>query len=117
MLEFIDAFSVVIDHFAQDSHGPDSRAGWGQTALADDAPDDLRARWESGDPELRRVYVTRDTPGRKRWHTRDDDGVLCYSGWLIESESGEAWEMAWAWSAADVGSVSILDGRWNMVIG
>jgi len=116
LLDFVNAFSVEIDHCVSSPGDPHDRAGYGACALVDDAPADLQARWNL-ETEDTFVFPTRETPGAVRWHTRDDDGDATYSGWLVEAADGGAWEMAFAWSARDAGSVSILNGRWEMIIG
>ncbi len=113
-MNFINAFSIEVDH----TGGPaeHDRTGYGECALADDAPAELVARWEAGDPSTF-VFPVRETPGAVRFHTRDDDGDAVYSGWLLEADDGGGWEMAFAWSARDAGSTAILNGWWEMIIG
>ena len=57
--------------------------------------------------------IDKYTPGSKRWHAYDDDGIHYYSGWLV----GECWEVIYAWAAGYAGCTEIKDGDNKGVIG
>ena len=86
----LDAFTVEIDHIETDAEG------------------------ESWCEDMSKVVtITKDTPGAKRWHTRDDDGELYYSGWLIGDQT---WEVVWMWASGYAGATDVFDGNWKQVI-
>jgi|TARA_B100001964_G_C14178266_1_gene574921 hypothetical protein len=57
--------------------------------------------------------IDKHTPGSKRWHAYDDDGIHYYSGWL----TGECWEVIYEWAAAYAGATLIKDGQHKGIIG
>jgi hypothetical protein len=67
------------------------------------------------------LTVNQDTIGSKRFHIRDDDKNVYFSGWLVEDDlcitGMDAWESALEFGAADMGATEILDGMWRVIIG
>ena len=59
------------------------------------------------------TMIDKHTPGSKRWHAYDDDGIHYYSGWLV----GECWEVVYEWAAAYAGCTLIKDGQYKGIIG
>ena len=58
--------------------------------------------------------ITKATPGARRWHARDDDGELYYSGWLVGDQT---WLVVCDWASGYAGAPHVFDGRWRQVVG